>query len=186
MDKSVRVNADQSMQALLSAPFRNKKHNPPFSPFSLSPFGESSPRFTRFLPFLHPCAPSFFLTLKDPTFSVSLRSHTTDEMTHGGEDREAFCCMAWNWIPMTSPAWCNTRQSKRLGFHYTWWVLNRDFIIQWWWNEFTVSLLSHINNSKSSKMLRLLLDYNPTGFVENSRNDEEESENRYIHCKEWG
>lgn len=55
---------------------------------------------------------SLFLTLKDPTFSVSLWSHTTDEMTHGGKDREAFCCIAWNWIPMTSSARCNTSHSS--------------------------------------------------------------------------
>lgn len=55
---------------------------------------------------------SLFLTLKDPTFSVSLWSHTTDEMTHGRKDREAFCCMAWNWIPMTSSPRCNTSHSS--------------------------------------------------------------------------
>lgn len=42
------------------------------------------------------------------------------------KDREAFCCMAWNWIPMTSSARCNTSHSsaavKSMAFDYTWWV----------------------------------------------------------------
>ncbi len=80
---------------------------PSFHLFSLSPSFSSSHSLPSFFPFL-----LFFLLLKDPTFSVSLWSYTTDEMTHGRKDREAFCCMAWNWIPMTSSARCNTSHSS--------------------------------------------------------------------------
>lgn len=122
---------------LLSTPFRNRKHNPSVSLFCSSPSGENSPCFIFFplsLPSFsssHSLPPFFslFLTLKDPTFSVSLRSHTTDEMTHGRKDREAFCCMAWNWIPMTSSARCNTSHSSTVV--KGWRSITLDGFTQW-------------------------------------------------------
>lgn len=81
---------------------------PLFHPFSLpSPTSVLHPILSHLsLP------PPLFLPLKGPKLleclSGEMKWHTIEKR----EKKEAFCCMAWNWIPMTSSALCNTNHSS--------------------------------------------------------------------------
>lgn len=53
-----------------------------------------------------------------------MKWHTVDE-----EEKEAFCCMAWNWIPMTSSARRNTSHSSAA--EKGWGSITLDGFTQW-------------------------------------------------------
>lgn len=121
------------MWALLSAtylcspaPFRNRKHNPSVSLFCFSPSGGKQPSFLSLSPSFsssHSLCPFLppSLTLKGPKLPPCLSGATTQMKWHtvGRKEKEAFCCMAWNWIPMTSSARRNTNRGSEVvkGWH---------------------------------------------------------------------
>lgn len=99
-------------------------------------WGEAAPGFIGVLSLFLSFSASF-LTLKEPTLYDW--SRTTDEMTHGRKDREAFCCTARNRTPMTSSARRDTGGRRR---SIT--LQHRDVFIQRPSNEIFVSLYLQI------------------------------------------